>query len=101
MSYAQLVYAGNMADPEIGKFYQSCQERVTGISSALVFFVLELNQIEDAALAERLKTPCSGALRTLDRRSAGLSAASALRRAGACPARKERYRAGGLDAIVR
>ena len=44
MSYAQLVYSGNMADPEIGKFYQSCQERVTGISTALVFFVLELNQ---------------------------------------------------------
>jgi len=57
MSYAQLVYSGNMADPEIGKFYQSCQERVTGISTALVFFVLELNQIDDAALAEKLKDP--------------------------------------------
>ena len=57
MSYAQLVYSGNMADPEVGKFYQSCQERVTGISTALVFFVLELNQIDDAALAEKLKAP--------------------------------------------
>jgi len=33
MSYAQLVHAGNMMDPEIGRFYQTTQERVTDISS--------------------------------------------------------------------
>ena len=28
MSYAQLTYAGNVTDPEIGRFYQTMQERV-------------------------------------------------------------------------
>ena len=57
MSYAQLVHAGNMADPEIGRFYQSVQERVTEISTATIFFTLELNQIDDADFAEKLKAP--------------------------------------------
>ena len=35
MSYAQLVYAGDMSNPEIGKFYQGMQETVTAISSDL------------------------------------------------------------------
>ncbi|MBI1209071.1 MAG: M3 family oligoendopeptidase [Azospirillum sp.] len=55
MSYAHLVYAGNMSDPAVGKFYQSLQERINSISSALVFFTLELNRIEDAQLAPCLK----------------------------------------------
>ena len=57
MSYAQLVHAGNMMDPEIGRFYQTTQERVTDISSDLLFFILELNKLEDADLAAKLKTP--------------------------------------------
>jgi oligoendopeptidase F len=57
MSYAQLVHAGNMMDPEIGRFYQTTQERVTDISSDLLFFTLELNRMDEADLAERLKAP--------------------------------------------
>ena len=57
MSYAELVHAGNMMDPEIGRFYQTTQERVTDISSDLLFFILELNKLEDADLAAKLKTP--------------------------------------------
>src|SRR5215510_10241386 len=57
MSYAQLVHAGNMMDPEIGRFYQTTQERVTDISSDLLFFTLELNRMEEADLAEKLKAP--------------------------------------------
>jgi len=56
-SYAQLVHAGNVADPEIGRFYQTIQERVTDISTDLLFFMLEINRLEDAALAEKLKAP--------------------------------------------
>ena len=55
MSYAQLVYAGNVSDPEIGRFYQSMQERVNDISAHLLFFSLELNEIEDQAMAKQLK----------------------------------------------
>ena len=45
-SYAQLLYAGDMSDPEISRFYQTIQERLTDISSDLLFFTLELNRIE-------------------------------------------------------
>jgi oligoendopeptidase F len=57
MSYAHLVYAGDMNDPLVGKFFQGIQERVNGISSHLLFFTLELNRIEDDALAAKLKSP--------------------------------------------
>jgi oligoendopeptidase F len=56
-SYAQLLYAGDMSDPEITRFYQTIQERLTDISSELLFFTLELNRIDDEALAEKLKSP--------------------------------------------
>jgi oligoendopeptidase F len=54
ISYAGLVYAGNTADPKISKFYGDVQERVTAISLHLLFFTLELNRIDDKALAEAL-----------------------------------------------
>ncbi len=54
MSYAQLVYSGDMVDPEIGRFFQTMQERTTEISTDLLFFGLELNRIEDAALEAKL-----------------------------------------------
>jgi oligoendopeptidase F len=57
MSYAYLVYAGDMSDPEIGRFFQTLQERVNAISTVVLFFTLELNRIDDAALAEKLKSP--------------------------------------------
>jgi oligoendopeptidase F len=57
MSYAQLVHAGNMTDPEIGRFYQTMQERVTDISTELLFFTLELNRLDDNVLAEKLRAP--------------------------------------------
>jgi oligoendopeptidase F len=56
-SYAQLVYAGNMTDPTIAQFYQTIQERITDISADTIFFTLEMNRIDDAALGEKLKTP--------------------------------------------
>ncbi len=56
-SYAQLLHAGNMTDPEIGRFYQTMQERVTDISSRTLFFALEINRIDDTVLDKQLKDP--------------------------------------------
>lgn len=50
MSYAYLVYATDVSSPESGRFLQTMQENVTGISGDLIFFTLELNRIEDTAL---------------------------------------------------
>ena len=50
MSYAELLRAGNVADPEIGRFAQTMHERVNAISTELLFFSLELNRLEDADL---------------------------------------------------
>ncbi len=57
MSYAQLLFAEDATSAEIGKFYQGCNERVTSISSHLIFFSLELNRIEEAALEQKLAVP--------------------------------------------
>ena len=57
MSYAELVRAGNVADPEIGRFFQTMHERVNAISTELIFFTLELNRLDDAALDEKLADP--------------------------------------------
>jgi oligoendopeptidase F len=57
MSYAQLIHAGDMGDAETGRFYQNMQERTTEISTALLFFTLELNRLEEADLETKLKSP--------------------------------------------
>ncbi|MDQ6433676.1 M3 family oligoendopeptidase [Mesorhizobium sp. LHD-90] len=53
-SYAGLVYAGNTADPQFAKFYGDVQEKMTDASAHLLFFSLELNLIEDEAIATAL-----------------------------------------------
>lgn len=57
MSYAQLVYSGDMSDGANGRFLQAMQERVTGISSDLLFFTLELNRLDEAAVQAKLVAP--------------------------------------------
>jgi oligoendopeptidase F len=57
MSYAQLQFAGNSNDPQIGRFYQSMNERVTAISANLLFFTLELNRLDDAVMEAKLADP--------------------------------------------
>ena len=54
MSYASPVHAGDLADPEIGRFYQTMQERTNAVSTTLLFFTLELNRLEDSDLASKL-----------------------------------------------
>jgi len=54
-SYAGLLFAGDSTDPVIGRFYQTVNERVTAISSDLIFFTLELNRLDDASLEQKLQ----------------------------------------------
>ena len=55
-SYAQLLYASDMADSKITQFYQNTVEELTVITSQLVFFALELNGIDDKTLAKHYKS---------------------------------------------
>jgi oligoendopeptidase F len=57
MSYAYLDYCTAMTDPETGRFFQNMQEKINAISTGLLFFTLEINRIEESALAEKLKDP--------------------------------------------
>ncbi|MES1989606.1 MAG: M3 family oligoendopeptidase [Pseudomonadota bacterium] len=57
MSYAGLLYATDNTDPVNGKFYGDMQERVTAISTDLLFFTLELNRLDDAAMGAALTSP--------------------------------------------
>ncbi len=57
MSYAQLQFSSDGTNATIGQFMQSCSERVTAISSQLIFFTLELNRLDDAVLEAKLADP--------------------------------------------
>jgi len=57
MSYAQLLFASDSSDAAIGRFYQTVSERVTAISSNLLFFTLELNRLDEAALEQKAADP--------------------------------------------
>ena len=52
ISYGYLLFATNVKNPPVLQFFQMIQERATTISSHLIFFTLELNQIEDEALTK-------------------------------------------------
>jgi oligoendopeptidase F len=57
ISYASLVYTGDTTDPVRAKFYGDMQERITAASSHLLFFTLELNRLDDAALERAMADP--------------------------------------------
>ena len=57
VSFASLMFSGDGTDPKLGQFYQSVTERVTAISSHLIFFTLELNRVDEAALEDKLRDP--------------------------------------------
>ncbi|MFD0979635.1 M3 family oligoendopeptidase [Tropicimonas aquimaris] len=54
MSFAGLRYYQNTIDAERAQFLGNCQEKITNFTTPLVFFSLELNRIEDEALATLL-----------------------------------------------
>jgi oligoendopeptidase F len=60
ISYAGLVYAGNNTDPVRAKFYGDIQEKITAASLHLLFFTLELNRLDDAALDAAMRDPALG-----------------------------------------
>ncbi|OLP61168.1 oligoendopeptidase F [Xaviernesmea oryzae] len=49
-SFAGLTYFSNTTDPANGKFYGDIQAKLTDLSSHLLFFALELNRLDDAAI---------------------------------------------------
>ncbi|MDA7947162.1 MAG: M3 family oligoendopeptidase [Hyphomicrobiaceae bacterium] len=53
-SYAGLLYAADTSDPARAKFYGDIQEKLTAITTKLLFYPLEFNRIEDAVLEEAL-----------------------------------------------
>ena len=56
-SYAGLVYSEDTSDQTRSKFYGDAQEKLTAVWSHLLFFTLELNAIDDAALEAALGDP--------------------------------------------
>src|SRR3989440_7486026 len=60
ISFASLVYAGNTTDPVRAKFYGDMQERITRASLHMLFFTLELNRVDDAALESAMADPALG-----------------------------------------
>ena len=55
MSYAHLLYAENIENEKNRIFFQQMQEKITKYSSSLIFFSLELNNIENKKLKKLLK----------------------------------------------
>ena len=54
MSFAQLLYAGDMSNTEFGRFQQNTNERATQISLETLFFTLEINKLSDADMQAKL-----------------------------------------------
>ncbi|MET0688066.1 MAG: M3 family oligoendopeptidase [Methyloceanibacter sp.] len=63
VSYAGLLYAADTSDPKRQKFYGDIQEKITAISSKLLFFGLELNRLDDAALEAAMANSALGHFR--------------------------------------
>jgi oligoendopeptidase F len=60
ISFAHLLYAGDTTDPRRAKFFGDVQERITAASLHVLFFTLELNRIDDAALEAAMRDPALG-----------------------------------------
>ena len=54
MSYAGLLHYQNTLDAERAKFLSDMQDRITGFTTPLVFFTLEINRLDDAHLDDVL-----------------------------------------------
>ena len=59
MSYASLSHATAMDDPETARFHQTMHERVNAISARVLFFTLELNDLDDDVLAAKMADPAA------------------------------------------
>jgi oligoendopeptidase F len=54
VSYASLLYAADTSDPKRQKFFGDIKEKITAISSKLLFFPLELNRLDDTVLGKAM-----------------------------------------------
>ena len=63
VSYASLLYAADTSDPARQKFFGDIQEKITTISSKLLFFPLELNRLDDTVLEAAMVDPELGHFR--------------------------------------
>jgi oligoendopeptidase F len=54
-SYVGLTYYSDMTDPANGKFFADTSSAITAMASDLLFFGLELNRVEDAAIEEAMQ----------------------------------------------
>ena len=64
LSYGQLLYAADLSNPEVGRFYQTINERLTDIGTHTLFFTLELNKLDDAAIEAQLADPAAARYRS-------------------------------------
>ncbi|MCI5049629.1 MAG: M3 family oligoendopeptidase [Rickettsiales bacterium] len=55
-SYADLIYSGDMSDPERVQFYQNIQEALNEQSSKLIYFTIAINHIADKDLKAKIKS---------------------------------------------
>jgi oligoendopeptidase F len=55
-SFMMLYYVGNTTDPKRQKFYGDVSQKLTAVTTGLVFFELEFNRLEEEALAQAMKT---------------------------------------------
>jgi oligoendopeptidase F len=58
-SYAQLYQSVDVSDPKRGKFYQDISDKLTVLGGRTIFFTLEINRLDDAELAEKMKDPAA------------------------------------------
>lgn len=56
-SFAGLLYAGDQSNADYAKFYGDISEQLTRISTDLIFFELELNQVDEPVLEKALEAP--------------------------------------------
>lgn len=54
-SYASLLFAKNMLAPENSQFYQNTSEKITTLSSQILFFTLDINKIPEKEMKAKLK----------------------------------------------
>ena len=57
MSYVDLLHASDLSDTSLARFCQTTREQVNDISTGLLFFTIEINEIEDARLEPLLSGP--------------------------------------------
>ena len=98
-SYAGLLYAANQTDPERVKFYGNISEKLTDISSDLIFFDLELNQIENDDLAKALKNKDLKRYKPGSKRCARKSPTSSKKRSRRCSTKRARRGVSALDRL--